>query len=328
MKKGLLGFVGFSVLWLFVSQCGNPPPTEFFAGNSDDSLSILSFRDTTSVFALTFFEDSILSLDSVAKMNLWRYARAGTDRSQAKFLTVGFGRKVIPDSFFIRDSLLFIKDTTATLILRRDFVGELSLRICSITPYDADSGIYETYFLGKDTVLKKRFTGSTWEWGHFEPVKKDTEPRVWRLVKVTGCQVVSIPNEENSPIIPYPAVLMTPGRVDSVFPIAYYRDSTKFGDRRLFYYLDTSCLKKDSLLFLSGGQKLTASVTPWMNPDDTTLRFLHCGERKSTSVGVILPEFPSPTFKRIYLDVVTCEALTYEKKDYRGIIWGVGTKIK
>jgi hypothetical protein len=25
---------------------------------------------------------------------------------------------------------------------------------------------------------------------------------------------------------------------------------------------------------------------------------------------------------------LTCEALTYEKKDLRGIIWGVSTKIK
>ncbi len=348
LEKGIVGMIrrgGFMVYrfflfiflfagLLFFSRCGNPPPPEFFSGTAADSQAIRSLVNSSlsGVFSVSVFEDSLVSLDSASRVILWRYARSGTDRSQAKFLTVGFQRHIFPDSTKVLDTLLFIKDTTATLILRRSLVGELVVKICSITPYDADSGVYEPYFVFADSLVRKRFTASTWQWGHFEPLKKDTSERVWRLVKVTGCQVISIPDEENSPIIPYPVALLSPGKVDSVYPVAYYRDSTKFGDRRLYYYLDTVCLKKDSLLFFTGGQRLTAIITPWLNPDDTVLKFISCsaegGERRNQSTGVILPSYSSPTFTRVYLDVLTCEALTYEKKDLRGIIWGVATKIK
>jgi hypothetical protein len=327
----LLFFLFIGLFFFF--HCGNPPPPEFFTGTKADSQAIRQLVETTdaSVFAFSVFEDSILPLDSAAKARLWNYARSASDRSQAKFLATGFARKIFWDSTKVKDTLLFVKDTTATYIFRRDLIGEFRIHICSITPYDRDSGIYETFFVDKDTIITKRFTASCWQWGHFEPVKKDTEDRTWRLVKITGCQVISIPNEENSPLIPSPVALITPGRVDSVYSLAYLspRDSSKFGDRRLYYFIDTICEKKDSLLHLPGGVRLTANITPWLNPNDTVLKFVSClGERKEANSGVSLPTYTTPTFTRVYLDVLTCEALTYEKKDLRGIIWGVSTKIK
>ncbi|MEO0116024.1 MAG: hypothetical protein ABIK97_00605 [candidate division WOR-3 bacterium] len=329
MFKFLLVFF----LFLLFFGCGNPPPPEFFSGTNLDSLSIRAIAETTRAFQITAFSDSLIPLDSSSFAILSRYARKASDRSQAKFLTTSFGLKIVSEK--VNDTLLFIKDTTATLILRNELTGELSLRICSITPYDSNAGMYDTLFLPVDSVVKKSFRATTWQWGHFEPIKKDTAERTWRLVKITGCYVISIPDEENSVLIPYPVALISPLKVDSVFSFGYMspRDSTKFGDRRLYYYLDTACLKKDSLLFFTGGKTLKANITPWLNPDDTVLKFISfmdnsVMERKEAMAGITLPTFSLPTFSRINLMVFTCEALTYEKKNLRGIIWGVSSRIK
>ncbi|MEO0102046.1 MAG: hypothetical protein ABIK84_06545, partial [candidate division WOR-3 bacterium] len=76
-----------------------------------------------------------------------------------------------------------------------------------------------------------------------------------------------------------------------------------------------------------------ANITPWLNPDDTVLKFISfmdnsVMERKEAMAGITLPTFSLPTFSRINLMVFTCEALTYEKKNLRGIIWGVSSRIK
>lgn len=331
MINRLLLFILLFVGVLGLGRCGNPPPEEFFQGSPHDSSAIRQLAEGSlkEVFSIFAFEDSLVPLDTASRTILWRYARKAQDRSQAKFLALAFQRKIFPESTKVMDTLLFVKDTTATLIHRRSLIGEMVIKICSITPFDSISGIYDSTFVFADSLIKKRFSATTWQWGHFEPMRKDTAPRTWRLVKVTGCQVISIPDEENSPIIPYPVALLSERRLDSVYPVAYYRDSMKFGDRRLYYYLDTTCSKKDSLLFFNGQERLSAIITPWLNPDDTVLKFISChGQREWQTSGVLLPTYPSPTFTRIYLDVLTCEALTYDKKAMRGIIWGVATKVK
>ncbi len=330
--------LSFPLLLIFgLLGCGSPPPAEFFTGTKDDSTQILSLIAETSpiydaVFRVGLMEDSILPLDSVSRVFVRRYvslAFAGfDDRTQARYIPLGFGRRV--NTVVKGETLLFIKDTTADVLLRKELVGACSIRICSITSRPHPESLYDTTFVAKDTVIVKPFTATVWQWAHFEPIKKDTSPRRWRLLKVSGCQVVSMPNPENSPILPYrnSLVIATPQRTDTVFPLAYYRDSLLFGDRRLYYYIDTVCLKKDSLPVLPAGERLTAiSFIPWLNPQDTCIKFIaYGGERRAAATGITLPS--SPQFARIYFEAIPLEGLIFEKKSIRGIAWGVSTKIK
>ncbi|MCX7836890.1 MAG: hypothetical protein N2323_02870 [candidate division WOR-3 bacterium] len=344
MKAKLTVFSGIIgiILLLFLS-CGNEPPPPFFAGDGKDSAAIKELL-TNEVLALPLFEDTMFGRGNFlvgVELKKGRYLDTllKMDRPFMKFFPKAFGRKKINqrDSF----NIIFIKDTTCHVYLIREFRDSLYILTDSVTPYLPDSGYYASYFVAKETLIVKPFNGISWQVAFFEPIKKDTEPRVWKLKKISGCQIISSPDAEKAPIFFdqaggfFGVVISSPTKTCTVFQLEYQRTrdlscSLKFSNRRLFYVEEVSCEKKDSLLYLPT-DSLKVSCHYWLNPDDSVYTFVYYKDKETkkwqrilSSKKFVLPE----GFNRFYVEGITYEALTHIKKEPRAIIWGIATRVK
>lgn len=339
MKGKLLIFSGIVGIILLFLSCGNEPPPPFFAGSGKDSIAIKTLLEESEFLKLYLFESSMFGAENYLvpvelKRGVYFDSLLKKDRPFMKFFPKGFGRKKISE----RDSfnIIFIKDTTCHVYLIREFRDSLYILTDSVTPYIADSGYYANYFVSKETLIAKPFNAISWQVAYFEPVKKDTEEREWRLKKISGCQIIFAPDQEKAPIFyrPFGVIVSSPTKTCTIFELEYQRTadpscSLKFSNRRLFYVDEGDYESKDSLLYLPM-DSLKVSCNYWLNPDDSVYTFVYYKDKNNnwqrilSSQKFILPE----GFNRFYVEGITYECLTHIKKEPRAIIWGIATRVK
>lgn len=339
MKAKLLIFSGIIGIILLFLSCGNEPPPPFFSGDGKDSAAIKTLLESE-VLRLYLFEDQMFGEGNyLVPVSLRRGAYFDSllkkDRPFMKFFPKAFGRKKISqrDSF----NIIFIKDTTCHVYLIREFKDSLYILTDSVTPYLVDSGYYANRFIAKETLIIKPFNAISWQVAFFEPVKKDTEPRDWKLKKISGCQIIFSPDAEVAPIFyrPFGVIISSPTKTCTVFALEYQRTqdpscSLKFSNRRLFYVEEGNYKHQDSLLYLPP-DSLKVTCGYWLNPDDSVYTFVYYRDKQNnqwqrilSSQKFILPE----GFNRFYVEGITYECLTHIKKEPRAIIWGIATRVK
>ncbi len=339
MKAKLSIFIGvISIVLLFIS-CGNEPPPPFFSGDGKDSAAIKTLLESE-VLQVHLFEDNMFGEENyLVPVALTRGTYFDSllkkDRPFMKFFPKAFGRKKISqrDSF----NIVFIKDTTCHVYLIREFKDSLYILTDSVTPYLADSGYYANRFIAKETLIVKPFDAISWQVAYFEPVKKDTEPREWKLKKISGCQIIYAPDAEKAPIFysPFGVIVSSPTKTCTIFELEYQRTadpscSLKFSNRRLFYIDEGEYEKKDSLLYLPM-DSLRVTCRYWLNPDDSVYTFVYYKDKETNNWQRILSsqKFVLPEgFNRFYVEGITYECLTHIKKEPRAIIWGIATRVK
>lgn len=336
MKDKLLIFSGIIGIILLFLSCGNEPPLPFFAGDEKDSTAIKTLLKESEFLKLYPFESSMFGRETVSvalKRGVYFDSLLKKDRPFMKFFPKAFGRKKISqkDSF----NIIFIKDTTCQVYLVREFKDSLYILTDSITPYIADSGYYANYFVSRETIILKPFNALSWQVAFFEPVKKDTERREWKLKKISGCQIIYAPDVEKAPVFyrPFGVIISSPTKTCTVFQLEYQRTfdpscSLKFSNRRLFYVEEGNYEKKDSLLYLPK-DSLKVTCNYWLNPDDSVYTFVYYKDNNKWQRVLSFQKFVlSEGFNRFYVEGITYECLTHIKKEPRAIIWGIATRVK